>query len=135
MRNLQILAASALFLITACGRKPASGQLAWCSDKETDRKVESTLKRMTLDEKLGQMLQLELPKVGHTGFGGKFIVDDDKLDEIIGKYKVGSLLNTPQSPPPTPEEYWNLFLTPNPEIAKRYCAHCNRSVVRRQADS
>lgn len=105
MRNLQILAASALFLITACGRKPASGQLAWCGDKETDRKVESTLKRMTLDEKLGQMLQLELPKVGHTGFGGKFIVDDDKLDEIIGKYKVGSLLNTPQSPPPTPEEW------------------------------
>lgn len=106
MRNGIILASCAVMLMTACSRKTSDSKpLAWCGDKETDRKVEATLKRMTLDEKLGQMLQLELPQVGHTGFGGKFTVDDDKLDEIIGKYKVGSLLNTPQSPPPTPEEW------------------------------
>lgn len=106
MRNGIILASCAVMLMTACSRKTSDSKpLAWCGDKETDRKVEATLKRMTLDEKLGQMLQLELPQVGHIGFGGKFTVDDDKLDEIIGKYKVGSLLNTPQSPPPTPEEW------------------------------
>lgn len=106
MRKKVLFAAAAMMILTACSdRNPVKNDpLPWSGDKTIDRKVESTLKRMTLDEKIGQMLQLELPKVGHVE-RGKFVVDDDKLDEIIGKYKVGSLLNTPQSPPPTPEEW------------------------------
>lgn len=110
MRKVLLWAASAMLILSACNKKPA-GTLSWCgSDKELEKKVQATLKRMTLDEKIGQMLQLEMPKVGHTGRDGKFVVDDDKLEEIIGKYKVGSLLNTPQSPPPTPEE-WETIVT------------------------
>lgn len=94
-----------VLLLVSCGRKTDNSKLSWCYDSQIEKKVEATLKKMTLDEKIGQMLQLNIPQVGHTDRSGKFVVDDDKLEEVIGKYKVGSLLNNPQNIPPTPQEW------------------------------
>ena len=98
-----------LLIVTACNNTPKS-TLFYAYNSQIEDNVERTLKKMTLDEKIGQMLQLNLPTVGHTDRNGKFVVDDDKLEEVIGKYKVGSLLNTPQTIPPTPDEWYSHWM-------------------------
>ena len=105
MKRTILYPALAVMLLVSCGRKTDNSKLSWCYDSQIEKQVEATLKKMTLDEKIGQMLQLNMPQVGHTDRSGKFVVDDDKLDEVIGKYKVGSLLNNPQNIPPTPQEW------------------------------
>lgn len=93
-----------MLLLAACNKTPKT-TLSYAYDSQIEDNVERTLKKMTLDEKIGQMLQLNLPVIGHNDRTGKFIIDEDKLEEVIGKYKVGSLLNNPQSIPPTPDEW------------------------------
>jgi beta-glucosidase len=59
-------------------------------------KITTLLKQMTLEEKAGQMAQVAIDQIGHTDHATKtFNVDADKLNDIIVKYKVGSILNTP----------------------------------------
>ena len=60
----------------------------------TSQDMEQLLQRMTLDEKIGQMLQLNIDGLGK-GKGDDFILDEEKLHETIAVYKVGSILNTP----------------------------------------
>ena len=57
-------------------------------DKTLEANVEKTLKQMTLDEKVGQMVQITIDQV----MDG-IEVDEAKLEEVIGRYKVGSILN------------------------------------------
>lgn len=64
-------------------------------DEKIEELVQATLARMTLDEKIGQMTELTLDVCGSFNDKGDFVVDPAKLDEIIGKYKVGSILNAP----------------------------------------
>ena len=59
-------------------------------DPSVEAKVEKTLKGMSLDEKVGQMVQLTITTVmDETGEK----INEAALDEIIGTYKVGSILN------------------------------------------
>ena len=59
-------------------------------------KITALLKQMTLEEKVGQMAQVAIDQIGHTDYTNKiFNIDADKLNDIIVKYKVGSILNTP----------------------------------------
>ena len=67
-------------------------------DAKLEAKVEKTLAKMTLDEKIGQMLELNLDVMG------KMTVENEKrvwklnetmLDTCISKWKVGSILNAP----------------------------------------
>ncbi len=74
-------------------------------DEAIESKVQETLARMTLDEKIGQMTELTLDVCGRFDEKGNFIVDDSRLDEIIGKYKVGSILNAPGNTAQTPEAW------------------------------
>ena len=60
----------------------------------TSQDMERLLQRMTLEEKIGQMLQLNIDGLG-TGKGDDFKLDEEKLHEAIAVYKVGSILNTP----------------------------------------
>ena len=65
-------------------------------DAEIEKKVEQTLSRMTLEEKIGQMTELSLDIFGKPGgFADNFELDEAKLDEAIYTYKVGSILNVP----------------------------------------
>ena len=74
-------------------------------DEKLEKKVEETLARMTLEEKIGQMTELAIDLICHRGPDGKLVYHPGMLDSIIGKYKVGSILNAPQHSL-TPQE-WN----------------------------
>ena len=63
MRRTILCAFAAVLLLGSCGKKSGNSTLPWTYDSEIEKKVEATLKQMTLDEKLGQMLQLNLPVV------------------------------------------------------------------------
>lgn len=63
-------------------------------DQKIESAVEKTLSRMTLDEKIGQMTEIAIDVVGTWSPNG-FSVDPEKLQNVIGKYKVGSILNAP----------------------------------------
>ena len=56
------------------------------------RDVESLLSRMTLEEKVGQMTELEIGMIT-TGEGNDIRVDPAKLDKAVVKYGAGSILN------------------------------------------
>lgn len=57
--------------------------------------VEKLLSRMTLEEKIGQMMQLESSQLGAKDAQGVFRLDAAKCDTLLGHYKIGSLLNPP----------------------------------------
>ena len=59
-------------------------------DTEVEAKVESVLKSMSLKEKAGQMVQLSIETLEDETHEA---IDPAKLETIIGKYKVGSILN------------------------------------------
>jgi beta-glucosidase len=59
-----------------------------------EQKVETLLKQMTLDEKIGQMTQVNISVVLKDGYGNQDAsMDMEKLHEAVTKYKVGSILN------------------------------------------
>ena len=72
------------------GTKPAIPR-----DAKIEAKVEKTLAKMTLDEKIGQMLELNLDIMGKYDASGKWQLNETMLDTLISKYKVGSILNAP----------------------------------------
>jgi beta-glucosidase len=101
----------ALLLLAGCTSKQKVEPVI-PRDAEIEKRVEATLKKMTLEEKVGQMTQLNITSLGHNDFRtGKFILDEDKLETIFGKYKVGSILNNPSSVPPTNREWTEIMTT------------------------
>ena len=76
-----------LSLLACNGPKPSP---AIPSDKAVEAKVESVLKKMTLEEKAGQLVQLNISSLEDATHEA---IDPAKLDKIIGQYKVGSILN------------------------------------------
>ncbi len=91
-----LYAAAAAILLSACGssetpnRKPAIP-----SDADLEARVEKTLSSMTLDQKVGQMLELQIDGLGGWDNDGKFRLDPAKTDTLLVKYQVGSVLNCP----------------------------------------
>ena len=64
-------------------------------DAALEAKVEKTLAKMTLDEKIGQMLELNFDIMGRYDATGKWKLNEQMLDTLISKWKVGSILNAP----------------------------------------
>ncbi|HWN08652.1 MAG TPA: glycoside hydrolase family 3 N-terminal domain-containing protein [Pyrinomonadaceae bacterium] len=62
------------------------------AERDNSQKIEDLLKRMTLEEKVGQMTQLTLGMIV-TGADQNIKIDPVKLDKAIVKYGVGSILN------------------------------------------
>lgn len=62
------------------------------SDPEIEGKIEKLLKGMTLEEKIGQMCELTIGAVTDKNDNK---LSEALLDTVIGKYRVGSLLNIP----------------------------------------
>src|SRR5215216_415806 len=61
-------------------------------ERDNTQKIEDVLKRMTLEEKVGQMTQLTIGMIV-TGSDQNVKIDPAKLDKAIVKYGVGSILN------------------------------------------
>ena len=60
--------------------------------KDYSRQVEALLAKMTLEEKVGQMTQLEIGQIT-SGSNSEIQIDAAKLEKAIVQYKVGSILN------------------------------------------
>lgn len=76
-------------ILASCGAGQTSGSSAIPEDKAVENKVESVLKKMTLEEKVGQMVQLTAG-----AFCTDDLVDTAKVRHLVKEYKIGSFLNT-----------------------------------------
>lgn len=75
-------------------------------DAKMEAKVEKTLAKMSLDEKIGQMLELNLDVMGTMDWNkGVWTLNETMLDTLISKYKVGSILNAPGTRAATVEQW------------------------------
>src|SRR6267154_5329900 len=61
-------------------------------ERDNSQKIEALLKRMTLEEKVGQMTQLAIGMIS-TGRNQTIQIDPAKLNKAIVRYGVGSILN------------------------------------------
>ena len=82
-------------LMLALSVGAVSAQSAIPRDAKLEAKVEKTLQKMTLDEKIGQMLELNFDIMGSYDATGKWQLNETVLDTMISKWKVGSILNAP----------------------------------------
>ncbi len=100
------LGAFALFVMT--GSVQAQNKPAIPRDAKLEAKIEKTLAKMTLDEKIGQMLELNLDIMGKYDANRKWQLNETMLDTCISKWKVGSILNAPGTRAATIEQwqYW-----------------------------
>ena len=89
------------------------------SDPAIEKKVQETLSKMTLEEKIGQMTQIQLDILGENGPDGKFRLVKEKVDTVIGIYKVGSILNAPYSYC-LDAESWNVIIQQIQEASMKY---------------
>lgn len=100
MKNIKKLALASVLCtgvcLTAGGQKPAP---AIPSDPVIEAHIQEWLKKMTLEEKIGQMCEITIDVVSDFEASKKngFTLNPAMLDTVIGKYKVGSLLNVPLS--------------------------------------
>ncbi|MCI6617742.1 MAG: glycoside hydrolase family 3 C-terminal domain-containing protein [Prevotella sp.] len=68
---------------------------AFRSDPQIEEKIERTLRKMTLEEKIGQMTELTIEAIQDKKVKDRFAISEPLLDSVITKYKVGSILNVP----------------------------------------
>ena len=67
------------------------------ADKEIESKVTEIVSKMSLDDKVGQMCEVVVDLVCADPTGnGPVELDPAKLENVFGKYRVGSILNTAQ---------------------------------------
>ena len=97
------LGAVALFVMT--GSVQAQNKPAIPRDAKLEAKIEKTLAKMTLDEKIGQMLELNLDIMGKYDANRKWQLNETMLDTCISKWKVGSILNAPGTRAATIEQW------------------------------
>ena len=67
------------------------------ADPQIEAQIQEWLSKMTVDEKIGQMCEITIDEISDFSNPKDFQLDQNKLDTIIGKYKVGSILNVPFS--------------------------------------
>ena len=87
-------------------------------DAALEAKVEKTLAKMTLDDKVGQMLELNFDLMGkYTPEGWQ--LNETTLDTLISKYRVGSILNAPGTRAHTIDE-WQKWIRLIQEKSMKY---------------
>ena len=79
------------------------------SDAKVEAQVEQSLQKLTLEEKVGQMMELVTDLFGANDKNGVFYIDEKKTDSILSRYKVGSILNAPNTCAPTAKQ-WEKYL-------------------------
>ncbi|MQO79407.1 beta-glucosidase [Prevotella copri] len=80
------------------------------SDPKIEAQVEQTLKKLTLEEKIGQMMELVTDLFGANDKNGVFYIDEHKADSILSRYKIGSILNAPNTCAPTAKQ-WEKYIS------------------------
>ena len=77
------------------GCSTSQTQPAFPTDRAMETRIEKILEGLTLEEKIGQMCQLTVGMVTDNSDPAHPFISDALLDTVIGRYKVGSILNVP----------------------------------------
>ena len=108
MKKIFLMAMCASALI-ANAQKPAIPR-----DAKIEAKIEKTLSKMTLDDKIGQMLELNFDVMGTMSPDGAngmaWKLNEQVLDTCISKWRVGSILNAPGTMAATLDQ-WQKWIT------------------------
>ena len=88
------------------------------SDPKIEAQVEQSLKKLTLEEKIGQMMQLVTDLFGANDKNGVFYIDEHKTDSILSRYKIGSILNAPNTCAPTAKQ-WEKYISQIQKISMK----------------
>jgi len=83
---------------------------------DNSEKIENLLRRMTIEEKVGQMTQLTIDMVTR-GKDQNVEIDPDKLEKAVVKYGVGSILNVTNQA--LTLDHWHRIIRPIQEAAQR----------------
>ena len=103
-----------------CGQNNAKPAIP--RDEALEARVEKTLAKMTLDEKIGQMLELNLDVMGNMKVENAkptWQLNEVMLDTLISKWKVGSILNAPGTRASSVEQ-WQKWITLIQEKSMKY---------------
>lgn len=88
------------------------------SDPKIEAQVEQTLMKLTLEEKIGQMMELVTDLFGANDKNGVFYIDEHKTDSILSRYKIGSILNAPNTCAPTAKQ-WEKYIAQIQKISMK----------------
>ena len=88
------------------------------SDPKIEAQVEQTLKKLTLEEKIGQMMELVTDLFGANDKNGVFYIDEHKTDSILSRYKIGSILNAPNTCASTAKQ-WEKYISQIQKISMK----------------
>lgn len=88
------------------------------SDPKIETQVEQTLKKLTLEEKIGQMMELVTDLFGANDKNGVFYIDEHKTDSILSRYKISSILNAPNTCAPTAKQ-WEKYIAQIQKISMK----------------
>ena len=85
----------------------------FCGQAQNEKKIDSIISLMTLEEKVGQMTQVTLDVIGEgddrfTSFE-PFNLDKKLLTKAVKEYHVGSFLNTANNRALTPEKWYSII--------------------------
>lgn len=101
-------------------------------DEKVEAQVEALLSKMSLRDKVGQMCELAIDKVAQNSSDNNVkdnnslqtladgMLSADAVNEVFGKYRVGSILNVPFGVAQTPEKWASVIRTLN-DISMREC--------------
>ena len=108
-KQIGLLLLASLMILTGCNKnKTGKGE-----DAALEKRVDSVMSNLTLEEKVGQMAQYTLDVIGKEVSPNQsvdpFEFDPAKLDTILGMYKVGSILNTTNNKAQT-TEMWSYII-------------------------
>ena len=90
-------------------------------DKDVEKRVEELLSQMTLEQKVGQMAEINIDVLGSPSMeGGKFDwnLNEQSVEKYMSNYYVGSVLNAPGRA--LPAEKWNSVIEKINEISVRH---------------
>lgn len=107
MKPIRILLLALPILAAAACSKPQAHSPSIPKDPDIERQIDRILSKMTLDDKVGQMLQLNIDVLGgYTLVNGSpaWALNEEKVDTVIANYRVGSFLNAPGRAA-TPEQW------------------------------
>ena len=88
------------------------------SNPKIEAQVEQTMKKLTLEEKIGQMMELVTDLFGANDKNGVFYIDEHKTDSILSRYKIGSILNAPNTCAPTAKQ-WEKYIAQIQKISMK----------------
>jgi beta-glucosidase len=114
-----VICSAALALLFSCSKQGGENNSSTVSTaSDMDPRVKELLSKMSIEEKVGQMTQVNLSEILKDNYFSKdATIDPAKLDSAIFVYKVGSILNA--VPGALPLAKWNSLIKEIQDAAMR----------------